>query len=62
VLAIEDLSLIKVAFSVHGLSMFLTTLEERMDIITNYFISSSSSGWVEGLNPNFAQISCEVSF
>ena len=29
---------------------FLATLEERMDIITNYFISRSSSGWVEGLN------------
>jgi transposase len=29
---------------------FLTTLEKRMDIITNYFISRSSSGWVEGLN------------
>lgn len=29
---------------------FLSTLEERMDLITNYFISRSSSGWVEGLN------------
>jgi transposase len=29
---------------------FLTTLENRMDIIINYFISRSSSGWVEGLN------------
>ena len=29
---------------------FLTTLENRMDIITNYFISRSSSGWIEGLN------------
>jgi transposase len=29
---------------------FLATLEERMDIITNYFINRSSSGWVEGLN------------
>jgi transposase len=29
---------------------FLSTLEKRMDIITNYFISRSSSGWVEGLN------------
>ena len=29
---------------------FLTTLENRMEIITNYFISRSSSGWVEGLN------------
>src|SRR5256884_5426096 len=29
---------------------FLTTLKNRMDLITNYFISRSSSGWVEGLN------------
>src|SRR5918997_798755 len=29
---------------------FLSTLEKRMDLITNYFISRSSSGWVEGLN------------
>mgnify|MGYP000981087424 CR=1 FL=1 len=29
---------------------FLGTLEKQMDIITNYFISRSSSGWVEGLN------------
>lgn len=29
---------------------FLTPLENRMDTITNYFISRSSSGWVEGLN------------
>jgi transposase len=29
---------------------FLSTLEKRMDIVTNYFISRSSSGWVEGLN------------
>ena len=29
---------------------FLSTLEKRMDIITNYFLSRSSSGWVEGLN------------
>ncbi|MFL6546554.1 MAG: ISL3 family transposase [Candidatus Udaeobacter sp.] len=29
---------------------FLTPLENRMDLITNYFISRSSSGWVEGLN------------
>jgi transposase len=29
---------------------FLSTLEKRMDIITNYFISRLSSGWVEGLN------------
>jgi transposase len=29
---------------------FLQTLEERMEEITNYFISRLSSGWVEGLN------------
>jgi transposase len=29
---------------------FLSTLEKRMELITNYFISRSSSGWVEGLN------------
>ena len=29
---------------------FLTPLENRMDLITHYFISRSSSGWVEGLN------------
>ena len=29
---------------------FLTTLEKQMDLITNYFINRSSSGWVEGLN------------
>ena len=29
---------------------FPGTLEKQMDIITNYFISRSSSGWVEGLN------------
>jgi transposase len=29
---------------------FLTTLENRMDLITHYFINRSSSGWVEGLN------------
>jgi transposase len=33
-----------------GFDNFLTTLENRMDLITNYFISRSSSGWVEGLN------------
>jgi transposase len=36
-----------------GLNCFdnlLTTLENRMDLITNYLISRSSSGWVEGLN------------
>jgi transposase len=29
---------------------FLATLENRMDLITHYFISRSSSGWVEELN------------
>ena len=29
---------------------FLGTLEKHLEIITNYFISRSSSGWVEGLN------------
>ena len=33
-----------------GFDKFLSTLEKRMDIVTNYFISRSSSGWVEGLN------------
>ena len=36
-----------------GLDCFdkvLGTLEKHLDIITNYFISRSSSGWVEGLN------------
>jgi transposase len=31
-------------------NQFLTPLDNRMDLITNYFISHSSSGWVEGLN------------
>lgn len=29
---------------------FITTLEENLEIITNYFTHRSSSGWVEGLN------------
>jgi transposase len=29
---------------------FLVTLEKQIDLITNYFINRSSSGWVEGLN------------
>jgi len=29
---------------------FVTTLEENMEIITNYFTHRSNSGWVEGLN------------
>jgi transposase len=32
------------------LDKFLQTLEERMEEITNYFVSRLSSGWVEGLN------------
>lgn len=29
---------------------FITTLEENLEIITNYFTRRSNSGWVEGLN------------
>jgi transposase len=29
---------------------FIATLEENMEIITNYFTRRSNSGWVEGLN------------
>ncbi len=29
---------------------FINTLKERMDIITNYFVRRSNSGWIEGLN------------
>lgn len=29
---------------------FIATLEEKMEIITNYFIRRSNSGWIEGLN------------
>jgi transposase len=29
---------------------FIATLEEQMEIITNYLIRRSNSGWVEGLN------------
>ena len=29
---------------------FIATLEEQMEIITNYFTYRSNSGWVEGLN------------
>jgi transposase len=29
---------------------FLTTLDERLDEITNYFLDRQSSGFVEGLN------------
>jgi hypothetical protein len=31
-----------------GFDTFLSTLEKQMDLITTYFISRSSSGWVEG--------------
>lgn len=29
---------------------FINTLKERMEIITNYFVNRSNSGWIEGLN------------
>ena len=29
---------------------FLKTLDERIDLITNYFVDRNSSGFVEGLN------------
>ncbi len=29
---------------------FINTLKERMEIITNYFVHRSNSGWIEGLN------------
>lgn len=29
---------------------FIKTLKERMEIITNYFVNRSNSGWIEGLN------------
>ena len=29
---------------------FIKTLKERMEIITNYFVHRSNSGWIEGLN------------
>lgn len=29
---------------------FIATLKERMEIITNYFVNRSNSGWIEGLN------------
>ena len=29
---------------------FLGTLDEKMDLITNYFVRRESSGFVEGLN------------
>src|SRR5881227_2552084 len=39
---------------------FLTPLENRMDTITNYFISRSSSGWVEGLNNKIGSLGITV--
>jgi transposase len=36
---------------------FLTTLENRMDLITTS-ISRSSSGWVEGLNNKIKVLKC----
>jgi len=29
---------------------FIRTMEEKMDLITNYFVRRKSSGFVEGLN------------
>jgi transposase len=29
---------------------FIKTLKEQMEIITNYFVNRSNSGWIEGLN------------
>ncbi|MGH8656457.1 MAG: ISL3 family transposase [Gammaproteobacteria bacterium] len=29
---------------------FIRTLKERIEIITNYFVNRSNSGWIEGLN------------
>ena len=29
---------------------FINTLKERMEIISNYFVNRSNSGWIEGLN------------
>lgn len=33
-----------------GFEKFLNTLDEKMDMITNYFVRRSSSGFVEGIN------------
>jgi transposase len=35
---------------VEGFEKFLNTLDEKMDMITNYFIRRQTSGFVEGLN------------
>jgi transposase len=35
---------------VAGFETFLNTLDEKMDIITNYFARRSTSGFVEGIN------------
>lgn len=34
----------------HCFDKFINTLKERMEIITNYFVRRSNSGWIEGLN------------
>jgi transposase len=33
-----------------GFETFLNTLDEKMDMITNYFVRRNSSGFVEGIN------------
>ena len=33
-----------------GFERFLQTLDEKMDLITNYFVSRKNSGFVEGIN------------
>jgi transposase len=35
---------------VEGFDKFMNTLDEKMDLITNYFIRRQNSGFVEGLN------------
>lgn len=34
----------------HGFDKFMGTLDEKMDLITNYFIHRQNSGFVEGIN------------
>lgn len=34
----------------HGFDKFLHTLNEKMDLITNYFVERKNSGFVEGIN------------
>ena len=36
--------------TVVGFETFLNTLDETMDMITNYFVRRNSSGFVEGIN------------